>query len=396
MTAGKRRHGGRGRTPGSGYALKNAGQQRVYRKGGAGKKSGSGFSEALLAGRVSGSEWREAGSRAETGHTADTGHTPEAAAFGPSGETAHLERPAEQFRADLYQWFSARYANKPRPAFSRALSEGMAFREGFAAAAGLPQQNLGLPVPLSGRAAAVITASNEEATLGLLLNELARLPLAERIVVLNGCIDGSFAEARKHAGVTVAHFPQRLGHDVGRSVGASLASGDAILFLDGDMSVPAEELAAFLYEQESGLDVVLNDITEFLPPFGSQDEVTRCKRFLNLSLGRPDLGSNSLTAVPHVLSQKALDAIGRPALAVPPKAQAIAIMEGLLVKAPCTADVIGRNRLRQTNSGAGNRVARLIIGDHAEALGEAQRRMGHRLLWSGEPRPELAKARNAG
>ncbi|ANS77252.1 hypothetical protein AWM70_14130 [Paenibacillus yonginensis] len=306
-------------------------------------------------------------------------------------EPVHVQ-PLQAFRRSLAEWFGLRSAK--RPSFRDALALGLAFREGYARAAGLSPAALGVPVPLQGKATVVITACNEERTLGPLLDELDRLPLHERIVVLNGCTDGSFAEVKKRDNVVIAYDPERLGHDVGRSIGAALASGDSLLFMDGDMQVPAEELAAFLYERESGNDVVLNDISAFLPPFGRQDEVTRCKVFLNQALGRPDLGSSSLTAVPHVLSRRALEAIGTAALAVPPKAQAIAILEGLVVSAPCTAEVIQRNRLREGNSGTGNQVAQLIVGDHAEALNEAVRRLGPRLYWQSMPRQELAKARN--
>ncbi len=302
-------------------------------------------------------------------------------------------RSQDHFRASLSNWFGSQTSGK-RPPFAHALALGYAYRDGYAAARSKRPQTYGVPVPLSGTASVVITACNEEKTIGSLLDELERLPLSEKIVVLNGCTDGSFAEVKSRKNVIMAYFPKRLGHDVGRSVGAALASGDSVLFVDGDMAVPAEELAAFLYERENGTDVVLNDISAYLPLYASQDEVTRCKLFLNQALGRPDLKSNSMTAVPHALSRKAIDIIGTEMLTVPPKAQAVAIIERLTVSAPCTTDVIGRNRLREGNYGAGNNVALLILGDHVEALNEAVRRKGSRLFWETAPRPQLAKARN--
>ncbi|WP_151208758.1 glycosyltransferase family 2 protein [Paenibacillus yonginensis] len=356
-----------------------------------GRRRQAGLSEAYASGRSAGFAARSAEIH---GESAGAGVHPQGQgqlAPPQPAEPVHVQ-PLQAFRRSLAEWFGLRSAK--RPSFRDALALGLAFREGYARAAGLSPAALGVPVPLQGKATVVITACNEERTLGPLLDELDRLPLHERIVVLNGCTDGSFAEVKKRDNVVIAYDPERLGHDVGRSIGAALASGDSLLFMDGDMQVPAEELAAFLYERESGNDVVLNDISAFLPPFGRQDEVTRCKVFLNQALGRPDLGSSSLTAVPHVLSRRALEAIGTAALAVPPKAQAIAILEGLVVSAPCTAEVIQRNRLREGNSGTGNQVAQLIVGDHAEALNEAVRRLGPRLYWQSMPRQELAKARN--
>lgn len=299
----------------------------------------------------------------------------------------------EHFRTALVEWFGS-CKEDPSPPYHRVLALGSAFRNGYAASKGENPRQYGVPIPLSGNASVVIIACNEERTIGTLLDELERLPIREMIVVLNGCTDNSFAKVKDRKHVILAYYPERLGHDVGRSVGAALASGDSLLFVDGDMAVPAEELAAFLYEQEKGTDVVLNDISGYLPLYNRQDEVTRCKLFLNQMLGRPDLKSNSMTAVPHVISRRALDAIGTGILAVPPKAQAAALLEGLTVSAPCTADVIGRNRVREGNSGAGNSVLLLILGDHLEALSEAMLRRGTRLFWPSTSRPQLAKARN--
>lgn len=299
----------------------------------------------------------------------------------------------EHFRKSLAASFHAAFG-AALPEFVIAMAYGMAFREGYLSSFEGSPPDLGVPVPLSGEVSVVITACNEGKTIGTLLYELERLFVKEKIVVLNGCTDNSFSLIKERKDIILAYYPDRLGHDVGRAVGAKLSTGEAVLFVDGDMKVPAEELAAFLYEQEKGLDVVLNDISPYLPVFARQDEVSRCKLFLNQALGRSDLKSNSMTAIPHVLSRRAIQTIGTANLAVPPKAQAIAILEGLLVAAPCTADVIGRNRVREGNVGAGNSVLLLILGDHMEAVGEAIRRRGPRLLWQTESRASLAKERN--
>ncbi|MBU5674058.1 glycosyltransferase family 2 protein [Paenibacillus brevis] len=297
------------------------------------------------------------------------------------------------FQSALTEWFADHMAGK-RPTYSDALALCFSFQKGYAVSRQENESIYGVPLPLFSKASAVITACNEEDTLGKVIDELERLPLSEIVVVLNGCTDNSFSKVAWRKNIILANFPDRLGHDVGRSVGAALVTGDSILFVDGDMEVPAEELGAFLYEREQGTDVVLNDISGYLPHYERQDEVTRCKLYLNQALGRPDLRSSSLTAVPHVLSRKAIETVGTEMLAVPPKAQAIAIMEGLAVAAPCSADVISRNRLRQGNSGAGNSVVLLILGDHLEALNEAIRRKGAKLNWETASRSQLAKVRN--
>jgi hypothetical protein len=94
---------------------------------------------------------------------------------------------------------------------------------------------------------------------------------------------------------------------------------------------------------------------------------------------KPELRSNSLTAVPHALSRAALERIGCSELMVPPKAQVRAIQEGLQFSAPVSINVISKNKRRRYNWGSNSRVARLIIGDHIEALKLAMENNGKRL-----------------
>ncbi len=277
--------------------------------------------------------------------------------------------------------------------YAAILTAALAYRRGYAEAAGL--SSTWIPLPLKGSASAIVTASNEEKTLPAVIAELRKLPLKEIIVVLNGCNDGSFTAVDRDPRITRLSFPERLGHDVGRAIGAATATGDILLFLDGDLSVAAEDLAAFLLAVDRGEDLALNDLSPYLPPFSQQDEVTRCKAFLNLALGRADLKANSLTAVPNAMSRRALRTMGTAALIVPPKAQALALARGLKASAPISVDVIRKNRIRNSNSGAGNAVAKMIIGDHLEALGEVMKTEGVRLRFTTLGRSQIAKMRNA-
>ncbi|KAA9008562.1 glycosyltransferase family 2 protein [Paenibacillus spiritus] len=231
--------------------------------------------------------------------------------------------------------------------------------------------------PLRERLSVIVTARNEEQTLPAVLRQAARLKPDELIVVLNGCTDGSYAAARRFPEVIIVHCPEAAGHDVGRGIGAKLARGGILLFLDGDLPIAAEDLYPFAAAVDKGTDAALNDLGPLLPPFSAADTVTRCKLLLNEALGRRDLGAASMTAVPHALSRRALETIGPSGLAVPPRAQAIAVLEGLRVETAGTVDVIRRNRRRGAdNTGSGNRMEQLIAGDHAEALGELLARRG--------------------
>lgn len=267
-----------------------------------------------------------------------------------------------------------------------------AYRRGYNMIAKEPL--LGIPLPLQGTVSAVVSACNEEKTIAAVISELSRLPIREIIVVLNGCKDRSYHSIGRNDRVIVVYYPKRLGHDVARGIGASMATGDAVLFTDGDIVLDAEDLAPFLLGIDKGADIVLNDISPYLPPFSKQDAVTRSKMFLNHVLGRPDLQANSLTAVPHALSRRAIATLGAHSLIVPPKAQATAIVQGLAIQAPRSVDVVKRNRIRGGNVGAGNEVARLILGDHMEAFKTVMEMQGIRLNMTRMPRSKLARKRN--
>jgi glycosyltransferase involved in cell wall biosynthesis len=236
-----------------------------------------------------------------------------------------------------------------------------------------------LPDAGAGRLAVIITARNEAATIGGVIAEARRLKPDELIIVLNGCTDGSLAMVRSCPEATILHYPEPLGHDVGRAAGAAVADADILLFLDGDLAIPARSLASFVETVRRGADVALNGLDRHLGPFSRWDDVTRMKAFLNRALGRPDLGAASMTAVPHALSRRAIERIGTAALTVPPKAQALALASGLDVRIGGTVDVIRRNRLREANTGKANPVSRLIVGDHIEALRTVMDRAGPRL-----------------
>ncbi|GAA3408580.1 hypothetical protein GCM10020370_44940 [Paenibacillus hodogayensis] len=252
------------------------------------------------------------------------------------------------------------------------------FVAGFESVKGV---RLGNPVlvPTTKTIGAVVTAMNEEKAIPVVLEQLERLPLDELVIVVNGSVDRTFWNARKPGKGVVVHYARPLGHDVGRAVGAKLIRSDIVLFMDGDFPIFADHLLPFIDAVETGTDVSLNDIMPYIDVFSSRDQVTIVKEMLNRALGRADLEANSMTAVPHALSRRALDTIGCASLIVPPKAQAMAIRSGLKVEAGPSIDVIAKNRVRDKNSGHDNPVGRMIIGDHLEAFELLMRENGARL-----------------
>lgn len=251
-------------------------------------------------------------------------------------------------------------------------------------------------LPSRRRLAVVLSAYNEHEEIGAVLAQLDRLTVDEVFVIENGSTDLTYEALRSaSADITIVHYPQRLGYDVGRAVGAKMAQADAILFTDSDIAISAEQLGAFLWAIEQGTDVALNDLRPLMGKFHEQDRVSHCKTWLNSVLGREDLEMNSMTAIPHALSRRAIDTIGVQQLCTPPRAQAIALLQGLQVESVEVVDVISKNRLRSTNVGTDNPVAELIIGDHVEAILAIWEHRGEKLKDEQLVRSVIAMRRNA-
>jgi hypothetical protein len=245
-------------------------------------------------------------------------------------------------------------------------------------------------LPTRKSVAAVIMVMNEEQVIDGVIDEVQRLPFHEIIVVVNGSTDRTFEKVRRFHNVIIEHYSAPLGHDVGRALGTRLSTADIVLYLDGDFPVLAEQMLPFIYAVERGVDVALNDIDPYIGVFSCQDHVTRAKCFLNRVLSRTDLSANSMTAVPHALSRRAIEEIGISRIAVPPLAQAQAIMKGLVVQAADSVDVIHKNKVREHNVGEGNPVANMILGDHAEALAAVLGVRGDRMQY-----PDHVRRRSA-
>lgn len=290
-------------------------------------------------------------------------HGDEYAALG--GQDAHKD--LVRFMQSRFTEFLAPYRVAPLT-YAEVRELAKVFRVGFTTGKYQNGREAVL-IPTTRPIDAIVCAQNEEDSIAGVLKELGRLPLSRTIVVVNGSSDGSLQMVQQASeDACIIHYPEALGHDVGRAVGASLSHAEILLFVDADIPIAAEELGAFIWACDNGIDVALNDISPFLGPFYSRDGITYCKEWLNRSLGRADLHANSLTAVPHAITRRALDTVGVQNLIVPPKFQTLALVRGLRIEAVHAVDVIGRNRIRRTNVGASNPVAELIIGDHVEAF----------------------------
>jgi glycosyltransferase involved in cell wall biosynthesis len=215
----------------------------------------------------------------------------------------------------------------------------------------------------------IIPAMNERKTIAGVIRQSFKVhPLCEVIVVANGSTDGT-ARIARIMGARVIHYTEPLGHDVGRAIGAAAAKGRVLLFTDGDFIIPARQLQPLIRSVlRDGVDVALNQYNGPVRKLNVHS-VVLAKHALNYSLSRQELKGASLTTIPHALSRRAVEEVGAENLAIPPKAQAMAILRGLKVLAVHHIDVGKKNRIRRRRDSYGeDPLTSLILGDHLEAL----------------------------
>lgn len=233
----------------------------------------------------------------------------------------------------------------------------------------------------------IIPAVNERRTIGRVIREAFRVHnQTEVIVVANGSTDGT-AQIAARMGARVLSFPEPLGHDIGRSIGAREARGRILLFTDGDIVIPSKDLLPLVKAVDNGVDVALNS---YLGPTHTRNVhgVILAKHALNIALSRPELKGASMTTVPHAMSRKAVEAIGYEELAIPPKAQTIAIIRGLDVRSVHYIEV-GRTNPRRRRVKGRDPLESLIEGDHLEALDFFLRSTSERGAW-----PDITRERD--
>jgi hypothetical protein len=224
----------------------------------------------------------------------------------------------------------------------------------------------------------IIPASNEESTIERVLQEVERLNPKEIIVVVNGSTDrtAQIAKSRNHL---VLEFHDRIGHDVGRSIGASIAKGGTLLFVDADIVIPATEFEQLFNYIELGYDMALNNIDPFVCT-NPWDSVSLQKLWLNICMCREDLGTASFTAVPHAIRRGVFEYISPDDLAVPPKAYAKLLCSGVRVAKANSINVVTTNRIHELHgvTTGRNMMEELIVGDNMEAIQWLQDRLGPR------------------
>lgn len=222
----------------------------------------------------------------------------------------------------------------------------------------------------SNRLSVVIPAQNEEKTIGEVIRETRKLQPDEIIVVVNGSTDQTANIAQQHGATTVL-FEQSLGVDTGRAIGASIAKGEILLFLDADFALPARELYPFVLACSRGIDLALNLFPSEWQRLIANHPVLAARYALNEAIQRKDLGVSSMTIVPFAMSRKAVEAIGWPTLLCPPKAQAACALSECTIQLVHQVNVERRNRFRpkkHISFSGQSKAVQQILGDHVEAI----------------------------
>lgn len=222
------------------------------------------------------------------------------------------------------------------------------------------------------RLSIIIPVRNEEKRIKDILEECKRLNPLEMIVVVNQSSDRT-ASIAYESGAAIIEYNERLGLDTGRAVGAYYASGDILLFIDGDFLIPADDLKPFVEAVERGVDVALNDQNLYLNKPRPLHPVTLCKYALNLACQRSDLGLGSTVAVPHAYSRKCIDVIGLESLANPALSYLKSLLYGFVVENVHYVNVNKMNRFRPASHYSNQKgklapATSLIVGDHLKAL----------------------------
>ncbi|MGC1381415.1 MAG: glycosyltransferase family 2 protein [Candidatus Baltobacteraceae bacterium] len=116
------------------------------------------------------------------------------------------------------------------------------------------------------RLSIVVPLYNEAANVAPLLERLAGVAerfqgLSCEIVLVNdGSSDGTLAairdEMKRRRHIVLVNLSRNFGHQVAATAGIEIASGDAVVLMDGDLQDPPELIDAFVGKWREGYDVV--------------------------------------------------------------------------------------------------------------------------------------------
>jgi polyisoprenyl-phosphate glycosyltransferase len=113
----------------------------------------------------------------------------------------------------------------------------------------------------------VVPLYNEESNVAPLLERIVAIverlpdrPGYEVVLVNDGSSDGTLGkireEMRKRPHIVLVNLSRNFGHQLAATAGIELASGDAVVLMDGDLQDPPELIESFVERWRAGYDVV--------------------------------------------------------------------------------------------------------------------------------------------
>lgn len=240
---------------------------------------------------------------------------------------------------------------------------------------------------------AVVPAYNEAPSISRVVKSLIESDIRHIILVANGCTDNTCELARQASTdivLEILEFPQPLGFDVPRAVGAAYAKRHnprGIVFIDGDMKGDISSVIVSLKAGiERGLDLALcNCYPVGLQHFELASRVLKEREDFNRTIGLSgELGSATPSHGPHAVSSRFLTLVKPIYLAIPPLALAEAVTCRLAVgvSASIPHDLLGSQNRSDEH---GILIAETIIGDCRQALSYLQGQSSGLFLQEGEP-----------
>jgi len=210
----------------------------------------------------------------------------------------------------------------------------------------------------------IIPASDDSPFLRRLIQTAGKLtPFTEVIVVCPGLTTLTPKKALG-AGVKVVYTGAAITYDEGRAIGAAHARGDILLFLDERVVASHALLKKYVTAATNGPDIVITNFSAD-PPNRKQPAHRTAARLLNHLLGKPELGTGSMSFVPYAIKKSAMEQIGHHALCNPPLALAYAVKLEL-----STTSILPVPALQWSTGTVPGMKKRTpaILQDHAEAI----------------------------
>ena len=113
----------------------------------------------------------------------------------------------------------------------------------------------------------VVPLFNEEGNVALLVERIVAIathlegsPSYEIVLVNDGSTDATLIgireELTRHENIVLVNLSRNFGHQLAASAGIDIASGDAVVLMDGDLQDPPELIAQFFAKWRDGYDVV--------------------------------------------------------------------------------------------------------------------------------------------